>query len=103
MLLKEVSEVRVWTHVLLSSLVFKMCCVARYKGCCEETGDDSLWWMRQGETVLYGSKRKYSWQLASTALNLNHLQGPWNSPFMKPEALLLSGMFKCMCKAQYVN
>lgn len=42
MLLKEVSEVRVWTHVLFSSLVFKMCCVARYEGCCEEAGDELL-------------------------------------------------------------
>lgn len=60
----------------------------------------SVWWMGQEETVLYGNKRKYSWQLASTALNLNHLQRSWN---LKPEVLLHSGMFKCMCKAKFVN
>jgi len=36
LLLKEVMEIRVWTHVLFSCLVFELCCVARYEGYCED-------------------------------------------------------------------
>lgn len=41
MLPKEVTEIRAWTHVLVSCLVFELCRVARYEGCCEE-GRDQL-------------------------------------------------------------
>lgn len=90
MLLKEVTEVRVWTHVLFSSLVLQMCCVAKYEGCCEEAGDELLC-VGQERQFYMATRGNNSWQLASTALNLSYLHGTWN---MNPEVLLHSGMFK---------